>query len=77
MHTVAIEQRKRIVLTGVEGVVSFSPQQIRLLLSDGKLSIAGEGLKIISFSETSGDFSATGKIEELRYGGGTGLKFFK
>lgn len=64
-------------MTGVEEVVSFTPQQIRLTLSDGKVSITGEELKIISFSKSSGDFSAMGKIEGLRYGMGAGLKIFK
>lgn len=75
-HTVNIEQQKKIVMTGVTEVLSFTPQQIRLRLSDGNVTVLGEGLKIHSFSGSSGDFSATGKVDGVRYGG-VGTKFFR
>lgn len=76
VHTVTVEGQKRIVMTGVEEVLSFSPQQIRLRLSGGSVMISGEGLKIVSFSGSDGNFSATGKIVGLRYGG-AGVKLFR
>ncbi len=72
IHTLTIEQRKRITMTGVESVTAFSPQQISLTLSDGKLVVMGSDLKITAFSKTSGAFSATGNISALRYGGRAG-----
>ncbi len=68
-HTLTIEERKKITMTGVESVTAFSPQQISLNLSGGKLVITGSDLKITAFSKTSGTFSATGNISSLRYGG--------
>ncbi len=72
LHTLTIEQRKRITMTGVESVTAFSPQQISLTLADGKLVVTGSGLKIAAFSKTTGAFTATGNISALRYGGGGG-----
>lgn len=69
-HTLTIEERKKITMTGVESVTAFSPQQISLNLSGGKLVVTGSDLKITAFSKTSGTFSATGNISALRYGGG-------
>ena len=57
-------------MTGVESVDGFSDKCIRLTVSGIKLSIEGEKLKILSFSEGSGNFTASGEVSSLRYGRG-------
>ncbi len=69
LMTALIEQLKKVTMTGVESVDSFSPQQITLTLDGSRAQITGEGLKIADFSKTTGRFSATGKI--------TGIRFFQ
>ncbi|MBR7099714.1 MAG: YabP/YqfC family sporulation protein [Clostridia bacterium] len=78
-HTLTIEQQKKLTLTGVESVTSFSPQQINLQLAGGKLAVQGEGLKITSFSKSSGTFSASGTVYSVKYGarGGKFTSLFK
>ena len=62
-----IEQQKKITMTGVSGVDGFTPREIRLTLESGRAVIAGEGLKIVSFSKANGNFSAIGKIYGIRF----------
>ena len=43
--------------------------------SAGRIAVAGNGMKIINFSKTSGAFAASGEIVSVRYiGKGAGLK---
>ena len=72
VQTALIEQRKKITLTAVESVDSFTEKQISLTLEGCRAQIAGEELKIVSFSKSSGAFSATGKIAALRFVQGKG-----
>ena len=62
VQTALIEQQKKITMTGVESVDSFTEKQITLSVCGGRAVIAGEGLKIVSFSQSGGGFCATGKI---------------
>ena len=52
-QTTLIEQQKKISLTAVESVDEFSPRQIVLTLQSGRAYIAGEGLKIVGFSNAA------------------------
>ena len=69
-HIVELEQRKNLMVSGVESVSSFSEAKIVLkLLSGDRMSIIGSGLKITGFSKTSGTFTAEGDFMGLSYGG--------
>lgn len=67
VQTVQIEQQKKIIMTCVESVDSFSTQQISLTVEGGKAVITGETLKIVNFSKSNGNFAAEGKITGLKY----------
>ncbi len=69
-HSICIEQRKNITVTGVESVSAFSEVKIILMLLHGdKLQVIGSGLKIIGFSKTNGTFTAEGTVSGVSYGG--------
>ena len=69
-HSISIEQRKNLAVSGVESVLSFSEVKILLALAGGeRLQILGLGLKITGFSKTNGTFAAEGTITSLSYGG--------
>ena len=69
-HSVILEQRKNLNISGVESVISFSEAKIILALSGGeKLHIIGTDLRITGFSKTSGAFTAEGKVLGISYGG--------
>lgn len=78
VHTLTIDQKKRMRVAGVESVTAFSSTRITLNLSDGiRLFIAGNDLKITTFSKESGDFEAVGEMVSVSYGGRMGSKLFK
>ena len=62
-----LENRKNIKITGVQSVDGFSEQTLSLTINDNKLKIMGEKLKILSFDKVTGEFSADGVINEIKY----------
>ena len=68
-----IERRKKISMTCVESVDAFSETRITLTVSGQRVTIDGNKLKILTFSQGSGNFSASGEVRALRYGGGKPL----
>ncbi len=67
-QNVTIEQQKKITMTSVESVDSFTAQQITLTLTGGgRAIITGENLKIIHFTKSNGNFGAVGKISGVRF----------
>lgn len=74
-HNLSIEQCKKISVTQITSVDSFSPHQIVLSYSGGRIVVSGSGMKIINFSKTSGAFAATGTITAAKYlAAGSSLK---
>lgn len=69
-HSVVLEQRKNLSVTGVESVSSFSEVKIALILVGGeRLQVLGTGLKIVGFSKANGNFQAEGEVSGITYGG--------
>ena len=69
-HSVVIEQKKALSVSGVESVVAFSEVKILLALSGGgRMTVVGTGLKITGFSKASGAFTAEGSVVGISYGG--------
>ena len=66
-HSVNIEQRKRVTATAIESVDAFSDKQIILSSPAGRIIITGSNMKIVAFSKSGGNFSATGEINSVRY----------
>lgn len=71
-----LENQSRLTLTGVERVDSFSEHTITLTVSGKRVRIDGSKLKVLSFSEGSGSFAASGQIDAVRYASqqGAGVK---
>ena len=69
-HSIIIEQRKTITISGVESVTAFSEVKISLALLGGeRLHVAGMNLKIIGFSKANGTLVAEGTVSGVSYGG--------
>ena len=69
-HSIVLEQKKNLSVSGVESVSAFSEAKIILTLIEGeRMNIVGSGLKITNFSKTSGSFSAEGEFVGISYGG--------
>ena len=67
-----IEQQKRITFSGVESVDAFSQTCILLTVLGKKVRIEGTNLKVLSFSQGSGNFAASGEVSLVRFGGARG-----
>ena len=69
-HSVVLEQRKSLSISGIESVASFSEVKIVLVLLGGeRINVIGSGLKITGFSKTNGTFTAEGDVMGISYGG--------
>ena len=66
-HSLNMENREKLSLSGVEDVISFDENEIILKSSMGVLSVDGEGLHIIKMSVETGDLSVEGRIDGLFY----------
>ncbi len=61
----------------VAEVLGFSEKEVKISLSDDRrITISGEGLKIVGFSRTTGDLCVSGKITQVTYRD-KGEKFIK
>ncbi len=66
-HSIILEDRKKLMLTGIKNVLTFDEETIILDSSYGKLAIKGTGLHILNFNTETGDLSAEGRINALIY----------
>ena len=66
-HTLAMEARRQLTLSGVEEVESFDENEIVMTTSCGSLVIRGEGLSISRLSVDAGDVTVSGRIDALSY----------
>ena len=67
-----LEDRKKITLTGVSSVDSFSETAVNLTVNGTHVQIIGAKLKVLSFSQGSGNFAASGEVTQIKYGAGKG-----
>ncbi|GFP77952.1 sporulation protein YabP [Clostridium fungisolvens] len=65
----ALENRKKIVLTGVVEVLSFDEEKILLNTCLGMLTVKGEGLKMNKLDVQNGDVVIIGKVSAMIYTG--------
>lgn len=63
-----VEQQKKITMSGVASVDSFSENVILLTVNGKKVRIEGSKLKVLAFSEGSGNFTASGEVSLIKYG---------
>ncbi len=67
-HNAILENRKRLLLSGVTDVDSFNENQMLLFTELGELMIKGRNLHINEMNVETGDFSVEGDIWALIYG---------
>ena len=66
-HSIVLEDRKNMTLTGIKEVSNFNEQKIELLTEMDQLTITGRSLHIINFSPNTGDLRLRGTIDSLVY----------
>lgn len=66
-HSLHIENRAHMALTGIEDVISFDERSVVLASTLGVLTIDGEDLHIIKMNVDSKELGIEGKINGISY----------
>lgn len=66
-HSLSLEQRQKLTVTGVEEVVSFDESAVVLRTSLGMLMVHGQGLQLKTLSVEGGQTAVEGSISALVY----------
>ena len=66
-HTLLIEDRRRVSVTGVTDVGSFDDESVSLATEHGALVLRGRELKIERIDLERGEVSASGVVEAAEY----------
>ena len=69
-HTLTLDNRERLVITGAEDVNGFNEEAVSVRTTDGLLLIKGSGLHIDKLNLETGDVNIDGKINAMQYLGG-------
>ena len=67
LHSLHLEGRNQLKLTGVEDVTGFDESLIVLTTAQGDLSIRGQELHIDRIDLDSGELEVRGHVQELSY----------
>ena len=71
-QNVMMYDRARLIVSGVEEVLSFDSERIVMRTVLGELSVAGSGLRVGRLSVESGEITVEGLVSELVYSGSGG-----
>lgn len=66
-HSVTLNERKNIMISGVKKIDSFDNEEFLLETNMGYMVIKGESLEIIKLDTYQGNVSIKGKINSLVY----------
>lgn len=66
-HSLLVENRERMALTGIEDVISFDEHSVVLASTAGLLTVDGEHLHIIKMNVDSKELGIEGKINGITY----------
>ena len=77
-HTLMLDNRKKLVITGAEDVNGFNEDAVSVKTTDGSLIIKGSGLHIDKLNLDAGDVSIEGRVDAMQYiGNGSKSKLSK
>ena len=66
-HSLVLESRKQLTISGVKEVESFDEQNIIAITSLGEITVSGQELKINRFSTEIGELAIDGYICGITY----------
>ena len=69
-HTLMLDARQKLVLTGVEAVSGFNEECVAVKTTAGNLTVRGSGLHIDRLNLETGDVTVDGTVQSLQYSGG-------
>ncbi len=66
-HSITLNERKNVMITGVKKIDSFDDEEFLLETNMGYIVIKGQGLEIVKLDTYQGNVSIKGKINSLTY----------
>ena len=66
-HTLCLESRNKLTLTGIEDVISFDENGLLLQTTEGTLTVDGSDIHIVTLSVEDGELMVEGRICGLYY----------
>ena len=67
VHSLTLDRRKSLTMTGVTEVVSFDDGFVVLRTELGMLTVQGTGLRLKTLSTDGGQMAVTGEVSSLSY----------
>ena len=62
MHSLVMENRKRLVISGVKEVEGFTETEVRLYTDMGQITVKGRNLKVNQVSTETGELIMNGEL---------------
>lgn len=66
-HTLLLEDRAKMTLSGIKEVTGFSDTEVMLKTSCGALAVFGKGLNISRLNTDTGELFISGEINIMKY----------
>ena len=73
-HTVRLEERSDLTMSGITEVLSYDDGYMELLLEDGGVTVEGSGLRITEFDSARRLLKARGTVDAIFYTSGAQKK---
>ena len=73
-HSITINERKNIIITGVKKIESFDDEEFLLETNMGYMILKGEELEIIKLDTYQGNVSIKGRVNSFSYMENAGKK---
>ena len=66
-HSLSLDQRKKLTMTGVTEVLRFEDTSVVLQTELGTLTVLGQDLRLKTLSTDGGQMAVTGEVSALTY----------
>lgn len=73
-HSIFIEERKKMTVTGVTDVDGFNEELVKITLKEKRLTVKGKNLHIENLDTAGGKLTVTGEIDSVEYAAAAGEK---
>lgn len=73
-HTLILESRNKLSLSGVTEIGFFDEENLTVYTSYGEITVTGEGLQVSVLNTVTGEVSAEGRIDSVKYSDKTAKK---
>ena len=62
-----LDNQKKLTMSGVVSVDTFSPNQLKLSLEGKSVLVCGDNLKVVNFNKSQGNLLVEGIVFEIKY----------